>query len=70
VSDQSPGETTQALLEHLLADVHAIAKQVSEIHAELETYRPLLRMFRPGNGTSDVQRAGMVKALRRAARGG
>jgi len=67
----------QAWREHVLADLHdlaqrvaAMAAQVSEMHTELEQFRPVLRMFRPGNGTSDVQRAGVLKSIRRAARDG
>jgi hypothetical protein len=55
-------------LDHLLADLHALAPQVAEMHAELEEFRPLLRMFRPNGGASDLQRAGLLRAARRAAR--
>lgn len=54
---------------HILADLHDIAKMVSEMHAELEEFRPVLAAFKPGNGTSDLQRAGIVNKLRKAAKG-
>jgi hypothetical protein len=73
VTDTPDDETTWR--EHLLADVHAIAQQlhhvtarVDAMHAELERFRPVLRALAPGNGTSDLQRAGMIRGLRRAAR--
>lgn len=72
VTDGNPGNFE----EHVLADLHdirealgAMAAQVSEMHAELEKFRPLLAMFKP-NGASDLQRAGVLRALRKGARGG
>lgn len=54
-----------------LADIErkldAVATMVSEMHAELVKYKPLLSLL--GNGSSDLQRAGLVRAMRKAARG-
>lgn len=64
-----------AFEEHVLTDLHglreevtAMARQVREMHAELEEFRPLLAMLKP-NGASDLQRAGVLRALRKGARG-
>ena len=43
---------------------------VHAMHAELEEFRPLLAVFKPGNGTSDLQRAGILNKMRKAAKGG
>lgn len=56
--------------EHVLTELHELLKLVRKLDAELEEFRPLLAMFRPGNGTSDLQRAGLVRTLRRARRDG
>lgn len=63
-------EEIRAALEHLVIDLHAVAKQVAEIHAELEEFRPVLAMFKPraNGGGSDLQRAGVLRAMRRAGR--
>lgn len=55
---------------HVLADLHDIAKQVSEMHAELEKFRPVLNLFKPGNGTSDLAKAGALRSMRKAAKRG
>lgn len=69
-AEQDQADRIEGLLNHLLADVHALAPQVAEMHAELEEFRPLLRMFRPNGGASDLQRAGLLRAVRKAGRGG
>lgn len=77
-------EQAGAFEEHVITDLHeldktltvvlakltAIGDKVDKLDAELEEFRPLLALFRPGNGTSDLQRAGTLRALRKAARGG
>lgn len=63
-------EELAARLDHLQVDLHEVAKLVHEMHAELDEFRPLLAMFKPGNGTSDLQRAGLLRAMRKAAKGG
>ena len=60
----------RAYLGHLQEDLHAVAAQVREIHAELEEFRPILAAFKPGNGASDLQRAGILRTMRNAAKGG
>ncbi len=55
---------------HVLADLHDIAKMVKEMHAELDEFRPILAMFKPGSGASDLQKAGVVRALRRGVKRG
>jgi hypothetical protein len=55
---------------HVLADLYDIAKMVTAMHAELDEFRPVLALFKPGNGASAVQKAGVVRALRRGAKGG
>jgi hypothetical protein len=59
-----------AALERIEQLLTSVAAQVGEMHAELDEFRPLLRLFRPGNGASDMQRAGLARSLRKAARGG
>ena len=54
----------------ILADLHDLTKMVTAIHAELEEFRPILAAFKPGNGASDLQRAGILRTMRRAAKGG
>lgn len=56
--------------EHLLEDVHTIARQVHEMHTMFEKLRPLLAMFEPNGGASDLQRAGLARTVRKAARRG
>lgn len=63
-------EELRVCLDHLQADLHAVARQVREIHAELEEFRPILAIFKPGNGASDLQRAGVLRMMRKAAKGG
>lgn len=81
--DDKPAELNP-FEEHVLTDLHELTRMVTsqagqltaqgkliaEMHAELETYRPVLAAFKPGNGTSDVTRAGLVRGLRKAAKGG
>lgn len=54
--------------EHVIADLHHIGKMLADLHAELEEFRPLLRLFKPGNGTSDLQKAGVLRTLGKAVR--
>lgn len=42
---------------------------VAAMHAEFERARPLLRMLAPGNGMTDLQRAGLARAVRKVRRG-
>lgn len=55
----------QVISEHAFADLHLIAKQVSEIHAVLEEFRPLLGVLRPGGAGTEVQRAGIARTMRK-----
>jgi hypothetical protein len=55
---------------HVLADLHDIAKMVAEMHAELDEFRPVLALFKPGSKAPAVQKAGVARALRRGAKGG
>jgi prefoldin subunit 5 len=69
--DQQPRpDDIPAALQALNTKVDHIAAMVAEIHGELEQFRPVLRLLRPGNGISDVTRAGMIRGMRKAARGG
>lgn len=61
-------EELRAFLVHVLADLHEISKMVHAMHAELEEFRPVLAMFKPGNGASDLQRAGVWRTMRKAAK--
>lgn len=48
-----------------------IAGQLDKLHAELESFRPLLNMIRAANGKPDmVGMLGVRRAARRAARDG
>jgi hypothetical protein len=69
--DQQPRpDDIPAALDALNRKVDHIAAMVAEIHGELEQFRPVLRLFKPGNGMSDVARAGVIRGMRKAARGG
>lgn len=63
-------EELTARLDHLQVDLHEVAKLVHEMYAVLDEFRPLLAVFKPGSGASDVQKAGVLRALRKAAKGG
>jgi hypothetical protein len=59
-------------VEQLIENTEMLARmsaQVNEMHATLEQFQPVLRMFAPNGGASDVQRAGVLKTMRKAARG-
>jgi hypothetical protein len=45
-----------------------IAARVEEMHATLQRFRPLLDLFAPNGHGSDLQRAGVLRTMRRAAR--
>lgn len=64
------GMTDRALLEQVARDASEVKLGMAALHAELDEFRPLLALFKPGNGASDVQRAGVLRAMRKAARGG
>lgn len=47
-----------------------IETMLTHLCAQLDRFRPILDMFAPGNGASDVQRAGVLRGMRKAARNG
>lgn len=60
-------EETAAHLTHIYEDLHTIEKKVTEMHAALEEFRPLLKVLKSGTA---VERAGLARMARKAAKGG
>lgn len=52
------------------AQLRELLDRVRKIDAELERFRPLLNLLAPNGGGTDVQRAGLARAFRKAARNG
>jgi hypothetical protein len=61
MDDQHPAS------EHVLTDLHDIARKVTEMYDLFKELEPIIRMFRPGNGNA-IQQAGVARAMRKAAR--
>lgn len=55
---------------HLLEDMHAIGRMITELHQDWARWRPLLAVLDPNGAATDVQRAGLLRAMRKAARKG
>lgn len=53
--------------EHLLADVHDMAKQLAEMYGLVDEFRPLLKVLKSGTA---VEKAGLARLARKAAKSG
>jgi hypothetical protein len=44
-------------------------RMIREIHSVLTEFRPVLDILKPGGGSSDLQRAGVLRSIRKARNG-